>query len=246
MSPDEERVSLEVERIKNLKRFIAGEITTSLNPSGTMKKWREIFEINQSELAKYLEVGPSTISDYESGRRESPGIKVVARFVDALVDIDSDRGGQIIRKQLKDFPIHEEIFKAREFFEAVKAEDFIDLIEGIVVANEARLEGLELYGYTIIDSLKTILEVPVERYMELYGKTPVRALIFKDVQTGRSPMIAIRVSRFSSQMKPSMIVFHGPREVDKVAIKIAEVEKIPLVITQKPIYGIEKALEKYV
>ena len=60
---------------------IAGEITLSSDPGGSMKKWREIFAIHQTELASHLKVSSSTISDYEGGRRKNLGVKIVLRFV---------------------------------------------------------------------------------------------------------------------------------------------------------------------
>ena len=59
--------------MEQLAVTIAGEITLSKDPGGSMKKWREIFGISQTELADYLKVSSSTISDYEGGRRKSPG-----------------------------------------------------------------------------------------------------------------------------------------------------------------------------
>src|SRR5205085_1865914 len=64
---------------------MAGEITLSQAPGATLRKWRETFQFNQSELAARLEVNPSVVSDYESGRRKSPGIATVKRLVEALV-----------------------------------------------------------------------------------------------------------------------------------------------------------------
>ena len=42
-------------------------------------------------------------------------------------------------------------------------------------------------------------------------------------------MIALKVT----QPKPSMVVLHGliPKDVDKLAIKIAKIERLPLVIS---------------
>ena len=59
--------------MNKVKLEIAGEIALSEDPGATMKKWREIFTITQVELAKYLQITVSTISDYESNRRKSPG-----------------------------------------------------------------------------------------------------------------------------------------------------------------------------
>ena len=67
-----------------LAEKIAGEITLSPKPGETLRKWRTTFNIAQAELANYLGLAQSVISDYESGRRKSPGIhsvkKIVQRF----------------------------------------------------------------------------------------------------------------------------------------------------------------------
>ncbi|MFC6770867.1 helix-turn-helix domain-containing protein, partial [Halorubrum pallidum] len=78
---------------EELSRRIAGEITLSDDPGATLRKWRTDFDVSQTELADQLDVSSSVISDYESGRRESPGIGVVRRTVDGLLDIDEQRGG---------------------------------------------------------------------------------------------------------------------------------------------------------
>src|SRR3989338_4698206 len=229
-----------------LEVAIAGEITLSKDPGGSMKKWREIFGISQTELADFLKVSSSTISDYEGGRRKSPGIGIISRLVKSLMELDKGNGGRIVKQLEKDFAPQEEIFDTTEFFSAVKAKTFAEKIEAECVACPSRLKDTNLYGYTIIDSLKVILEVPIHEYMQMYGKTPERALIFTQVENGRSPLIAVKVGRFSTDMKPNVIVLHGKiKEVDRIAIKIAEAEKIPLLITDKPIDEIKKELQDF-
>ena len=61
-----------------VREKIAGEICLSDEPGRTIRKWREQFHISQQELSKHLGVSPSVISDYEAGRRKSPGIVVIA------------------------------------------------------------------------------------------------------------------------------------------------------------------------
>jgi transcriptional regulator, XRE family len=80
-----------------LANRIAGEITLSAEPGATIRKWRTDFDISQTDLAAALDVSASVISDYESGRRESPGIGVVSRIVTGLLAVDADRGGAHIR-----------------------------------------------------------------------------------------------------------------------------------------------------
>ncbi|MEM4662631.1 MAG: helix-turn-helix domain-containing protein [Candidatus Diapherotrites archaeon] len=234
--------------MEKLAITMAGEIALSNDPGGSMKKWREIFGITQIELSEHLKVSPSTISDYEGGRRKSPGIGVIRRFVNALIEIDTRRGSRVIRQLLKDFDPGEDAFDTHEFVSAISAADFAKLIKAECIVHEARLKDTMIYGYTVVDSLKVITEVPVHEYMHLYGRTPQRALIFQKVSNGRSPMIAVKIGRFSTDMKPSVVVLHGPEspeKVDDIAKKIAESELIPLLVCNTPINEIKQALKEY-
>ncbi len=234
--------------MEKLSVTIAGEITLSKDPGSSMKKWREIFGVSQTELSEYLNISPSTISDYEGGRRKSPGITVIKRLVDSLIEIDKSRGGKVVKQLMKDFSAKEEAFDIHEFPKNVSGTEFASRIEAKCVANPSKLKNTKIYGYTLIDSIKVILDVPVHEYMQLYGKTPERALIFEKVENGRSPMIAVKISRLSTDMKPAMVVLHGPdnpEKIDKVAIKIAESEKIPLLVTMIPKEEIAEKLEEF-
>ena len=231
--------------MEQLATTIAGEIALSKDPGSSMKKWREIFGVSQTELAEKLNIASSTISDYEGGRRKSPGIGVVARLVETLMEIDKNRGGKVKKQLEKNFAPRTNTFDIAEFSKAIDGKKFAEIIDANCVANPGRLKDTHIYGYSIIDSLKVILDVPVHEYMQMYGKTPERALIFLQVDTGRSPMIAVKIGRFSTDMKPSVVVLHGIDKVDPIAQKIAESEKIPLLITKKPIEEIKKALTEF-
>jgi len=65
-------------------------------------------------------------------------------------------------------------------------------------------------------------------FLNLYGWTTERALIFTEVSGGRSPMVAIRVSN----IKPRVVIFNGVSELDKLAVKLAELEGISLIVTE--------------
>ena len=56
----------------------------------------------------------------------------------------------------------------------------------------------------------------------------------------RSPRVVIRVT----PMKPSLVVLHGLKEVDPLAIKIAEREKIPVIATNMDLAKIKDVLNK--
>src|SRR3989338_4377145 len=147
--------------MEKLEVAIAGEICLSKDPGGSMKKWREIFGVSQTELSDYLKVSSSTISDYEGGRRKSPGIGVVSRLVEALIELDRQKGEKV-RKQLeKDFKPKETIFDKHEFVTAVNGKVFAEKMDAQCVANPMKLKETKVYGCTIIDSIRVILDVPV-------------------------------------------------------------------------------------
>ena len=81
---------------QRLAEKMAGEIALSEKPGEALKKWRLNFDIAQTDLSGYLKVSPSVISDYESGRRKSPGTLIVSKIVNALLEIDTSKGGQKI------------------------------------------------------------------------------------------------------------------------------------------------------
>ncbi len=223
-----------------LRTEIAGEIVLSRSPGKTMKKWREIFKITQVELSSHLKIVPSTISDYESNRRASPGTAVIKRFVDAIIDIDLSKGGKVTSRLTQSMEKEGEYFSICEFATSINAIDFVKLIKGKVVANEELIESKKIYGYTAIKSLKVIMDLPSSQFMRLYGAMGERAFIFSEVSTGRSPMVAIRVA----SLKPSIVVFQRLKEVDPIAIKIAEKEQIPIIITDMSLPKIKEELDK--
>lgn len=228
-------------KMEELKVKIAGEIALSADPGSTMKKWREVFDISQTELSEFLDISPSTISDYEGNRRKSPGIAIVKRFIDALFELDGKKGGNIVKRIKEAEKTPQEFFEVLNFSKGISAKDFMKAIDGKCIACEEKLSELNLFGTTILDSLKVILELPYDSFVKVYSTTSQRALLFTRVETGRSPMVAVRVS----PIKPALIVLHDIEIVDKLAIKIAESEGIPLLSTKMPLEDVRKALKQF-
>ena len=226
-----------------LRERIAGEITLSESPGSAMKKWRELFGITQIELARQIKISTSTISDYESNRRLSPGVGVIRRFVDALFVIDEARGGTVksgLEKMASNAEEKEPFYKIHDFTSPISGTDFNRIIGGRVVANAAYLDSIKIFGYTRLDSLRVILEMSPAEYPKLFGSTTERAFLFEHVSTGRSPLVVIRVA----PIKPKIVVLHNITNVDKLAIRIAQVEKIPLLTTKLDTEEVYKRLDK--
>ena len=86
--------------VEELKEKIAGEITLSNEPGMTIRKWREEFGFSQHQLAEAMGVSHSVVSDYESGRRKSPGSGVIRKMVEAFITLDKAAGSPTISKYL--------------------------------------------------------------------------------------------------------------------------------------------------
>lgn len=225
--------------MEQLKVKIAGEIALSDNPGAAMKKWREVFGVSQTDLAQHLKITPSTISDYEGNRRKSPGIHVVKRFIDALFTIDAVNGGKIVAQFKQAENNGDEYFQVFNFPREVSGKELAKVLDAKIVAGEQKLQQAKgVFGCTILDSLKVILELPYENFVKVYSNTSQRALLFTRVETGRSPLVAVRVT----PIKPALIILHGVVEVDKLAVKIAEAEKIPLLVTNMDLEEVKKKL----
>ena len=219
---------------------IAGEVVLSTNPGQIMKKWREIFGLTQVKLSEVLSISPSTISDYEGNRRKSPGSTIIKRFVSALISSDLENSAQVLSKLAGSEADIQTYYDLHEFSTALSGVDFTKVLEGKPVVNEELLTVKKVYGYTLIDSVKAILDMPSSNFPKLFGSIHERAFIFLNVSTGRSPMVVVRVS----QTKPSVIVLHNLTKIDELAMRIAEREQIPIITTKLPIDKIKEKLNK--
>jgi len=212
-----------------LARRIAGEVILSSKPGATMRKWRELFAVSQMSLSEKMMLNASVISDYESGRRKSPGAKFIRRFVLGLLQIDEEKGSRFIREfaKLTSSPSMA-IVDLREFPIPVRVEYLCKAISGEVVAGAEKYVK-EVHGYTVVDARKAVEVLSGLEYAQLFGATTERALIFTNVENPSLAMMMVRVSH----LKPGVVVFHRVRP-DEEAVKLAEYEQIPLIYSASP------------
>lgn len=220
-----------------IREKIAGEVVLSPHPGRTLRKWREDFEISQRDLARRLTTVPSVISDYEAERRASPGAGFIRRYVDALIAIDLENGGKV--GQRLGMPPHSDgILGMREFAVAIPLRTLSDRLEARAVS---RVDlHRDIHGFTVLDAPRAILSIDASRFVEVYGWTTQRALVFANVKYGRSPMVAIR----AHPLKPAAVVFANPGRIDPLAVRLSEVENIPLLTTALGAPAILERLEE--
>jgi len=222
-------------------RWIAGDIALSDKPGDALKRWRGRFEISQTALAGAMKISSSVISDYEAGRRKSPGVNTIKRIVEALIENDLKAGGKVTKAFSSMFGGQlppDVLLDMREFEKPIDGKALCKAIGGEAVANKDLLDK-RLFGYTVIDGPKAVLTLSAEEFMHLYGMTTERALVFTGVTTGRSPMIAIKVKGIT----PGVVVIHGEiKDVDSLGVKIAEVLRVPLIVSR--ITSVNELIEK--
>lgn len=202
---------------------IAGNIVASADAGRAMRAWREKLGIKQKGLADSLGISASVLSDYESGRRPSPGVQFVRKYVEALVKLDEGRGRLLSKLVSNDRD--EAILSIGEYPSPIEATKILRALDATVLAGDPT--QVRLYGYTVVDSIKTIYALSGYDFYKIFGATTERILVFTKVGMGRSPLVAIRVS----QLKPRVVVIHGPAEVDPLAIDLARREGLVLALS---------------
>jgi putative transcriptional regulator len=215
--------------IDMLAKRIAGEIVLSPSPGMTMRKWRTLLQVSQVEISQELKQSPSVVSDYEAGRRKSPGSAFIRRFVNALLEIDERRGGRYIQQMARIALSPGDVFlDIREFIAPVKIEVICETLDCEILSGGDSFDQ-EVFGYTIIDSIKAIQTLSGLDFYRIFGTTSERALIFVGVSRGRSPLIAVKISPF----KPRVIILHGTKgDIDPLAVVLAQSEGIPLALSR--------------
>jgi len=220
-----------------IREKIAGEVVLSPHPGRTLRKWREDFKVSQRDLARQLETVPSVISDYESERRASPGAVFIRRYVDALLALDH-AGGDRFGPPRAQRGRSDGILGLREFAVAMPLRNFADRLDARAVS---RVDlHRDIHGFTVVDAPRAILSMDSTRFVEVYGWTTQRAIVFANVKYGRSPMVAIR----AHPLKPAAVVFANPGRIDPLAIRLSEVENIPLLTTSLSAPAVLERLEE--
>ena len=72
--------------------LIAGSVVLSDNPPQQLKFWRKRFDVKQADLARKMDITPSVLSDYEKGRRPSPGVNFIKRYLVSLYELAKSTG----------------------------------------------------------------------------------------------------------------------------------------------------------
>ncbi len=221
-----------------MAKRIAGDIIWSENPGASIKKWRMLYGLGQKDVARLMGVSYSVISDYERGKRLA-GRGFIRKFINVLLDYDSQNDWITTRRIARLLNIYVEgIIDIGEFIEPISLDELVDIVKGVPLTSIT--EHRPIKGYTILDSVLTIQSISANEFVRVMGATSDRVVVFTRITRGRSVMVATRVS----PVKPSVIVLHGIKKVDPLAIRIGIIEGIPLIITGLPIEELKKGFRE--
>jgi putative transcriptional regulator len=93
-----------------------------------------------------------------------------------------------------------------------------------------------------VNSLNAIMQFSSDEFNRIYGWSTERAVVFTNVSTGKSPMVAIRVTPF----KPRCVVLQGLdiADVHPIGEKMAERDRITVMCTTMDIDKIVSTLRE--
>ncbi len=220
--------------IEGMARRIAGDIIWSDSPGTVIKKWRTLYGLGQKDVARLMGVSYSVISDYERGKRQA-GRGFIKKFVNVLFKHDSENGWERTRRIARLLNIYVEgIIDIGEFIDPLMLDELVETVDGIPLTSI--IEHRPIRGYTILDSVLTIQSISANEFVRVMGATSDRVVVFTRITRGRSVMVATRVS----PVKPSVIVLHGIKKVDPLAIRIGIIENIPLIASTLDIEEMKK------
>lgn len=216
--------------IETVAKRIIAEIVWSPDPGAELRKWRETFKVTQAQLAKQMGIKQSVIVDYERGKRK-PGTEFLKKVVNALIEIDVSRGSPIIKMLSMGISrLAPYILDMADFAVPVNLYDVIPKLGYTLSVN---LPNVKLYGYLVTDSIKAILAIEGIEFYQLLSNSVGRLWVFTGVSSGRSPILALRLSSSITPLKPAAVALHRPKSPDQLALVLAEKSKIPIIVSTK-------------
>ncbi len=216
--------------IETVSKRILVDLVWSQNPGQEMRRWREAFNVSQAQLGKQMGVHQSVIADYERGKRK-PGVDFLKRMVRALIEIDASRGFPIVKNLSRGLTnLAPYIIAVGEFSFPVRLDE---VIRNVGYTLDVEVPNTYVYGWLVIDSIKAILSLEGPEYYQLLSNSVGKLLVFTNVSTGRSPIIALRVGVTLTPLKPGAVIVHRPRSLDQLSLILTIKSGVPLIVSTK-------------
>lgn len=192
------------DELEFLKKEIAGELIISNSLGNTLKKWQNIFEVNQKTLAKNMNISNTMLSDYQNGRRLNPNIKLISNFINSLIEYDLKHKGKILKKLIE--PKQEQNFETKEFKKGIKIK-FIEKSDKIKHTNIKNNNEI-IYGITYLDE-NDLPDFDSKDFQKVFGKTNRRIFYISNVKDINIIQMFLNTLRIVTNQIPSALILES-------------------------------------
>jgi putative transcriptional regulator len=229
-----------------LLQIILGDIAANENYGLVMKKWRELFNITQSRIAKELQIKQSVISDYENNRRKSPGIEFIRKYTQSLINIGKKERKKEYETIIEDLGLKKEVNKlfAGEFKTKIGSKEVINLLNGTQILAQPSQSSFQNYLFFSDKITNIVTKQPSYKLLKDLKSKKETVYIFSHVRTGKVPLILLKMmSKLNRLEMPKLIIFQSKGfKLSSFARKIAKNNNISIAVTREEKENIKKLL----
>lgn len=226
-----------------------GDIASNEKYGIIIKKWRELFNITQSKLARELNIKQSVISDYENNRRKSPGISFLRKYCISLIRIGKDDKNEEYNSILKMLNIKDKKRKLiRGSFEKLKSNkellDFFKAHQIILPKKESYFKNFLFFSDNVSSVLTSFPSYKLLKNLKSDEKT---VFIFSNVKSGKIPLIILQIiSKLNKMNMPKLVVFQSEKfKITNFTKKYARKNNISIMISKLNVDKLKDLLDKY-
>ena len=228
-----------------LLQIILGDIAANENYGIVMKKWRELFNITQSRIAKELDIKQSVISDYENNRRKSPGIEFIRKYTNSLITIGKNENRKEFDSIIEDLGLKKELNKlfSGEFEKSLESMEVINLLNATQILSQQQASFKNYLFFS--DRISNIVtKQPSFKLLKSLKNKKETVFIFSDVKTGKLPLIMLKIlSKLNKLELPKLIIFQSKGfKLSSFARKIGKNNNISIAVTKENNNSLKKLL----
>lgn len=234
--------------MKDLKliQIILGDIAANENYGLVMKKWRDLFNITQSRIAKELDIKQSVISDYENNRRRSPGIEFLRKYTISLVTVGKKEKKKEFESVIEDLGLKKEKKKlfVGEFEQAMACKKVLNLLKATQILSQPVQSDFKNYIF-FSDKISNIMtKQPSYKLLKNLNNKTETVFIFSNVKTGKVPLILLKMlSKLNKLEMPKLLIYQSNSfKLSSFARKLAKNNNISIGVTKEDNNTIKKLL----
>lgn len=231
-----------------LMQLILGDIAANENYGLVMKKWRDLFNLTQSTIARELDIKQSVISDYENNRRKSPGIQFLRKYTKAIIKLGKEDNREQYNKLINRFNIKygSKGLVEGDFDKKLSIKQVLDLLNATQILSIKTSPEFTNYIFFSDNISSIITEEPSYKLLKGLKTKDKRVFIFSNVKTGRVPLIALKIlTKLNKIQMPKLVVFQTEKfKLSSFTRKLAKKNNISIALTNMSNERIKESLNE--